>query len=333
MLEIDQVEPPFLIAASEVRSGLFGELQIGRRVSPRDLFGLPTLREAQQGVLANGDEHAKARLALDLRLPHETLLDERAQDVEGIGLSAHLFDLPKHRATDEHREAPEEALLARVQEVPAPCDRPIESSLALRQVPRGRREHVEALPQLRKHRLRGQDLAARRRELDRERQAVEPVHDLGDSRGVVGRDPKVGTHGHRPLDEEPDGVGLGKHLERGQPFRIGKLERRDRELLLSRYAERRAARRDDFQHRTRAEQLAHDGRRGKDLLEVIEDEEDPLAPNVIEHTGERHLATANLDAEGVRDRRWDELGVGDRRERNEERSVAEVVSGLLRDPQ
>ena len=53
---------------------------------------------------------------------------------------------------------------------------------------------------------------------------------------------------------------------------------------------------------------------------------------MLEHACERRLGAADLHAQGMRDRRRNELGIGDGRERHEERAVSELVGALLRDP-
>src|SRR5437899_4808253 len=107
-------------------------------------------------------------------MAHEAMLDKSAQDPERLAARiAHLLDLWEHRARDEHPETREEALLAFVQEVPAPGDRATQRPLPLREIASRRCEHVEPLSQLGQHRLRGQDLDSCGGELDRERQSVE----------------------------------------------------------------------------------------------------------------------------------------------------------------
>ena len=52
---------------------------------------------------------------------------------------------------------------------------------------------------------------------------------------------------------------------------------------------------------------------------------------MIEDACERDLRAGELDAEGVRDRRWHELRIADRGQRHEVRAVAKLVRGLLGD--
>ena len=175
--------------------------------------------------------------------------------------------------------------------------------------------------QSRQHRLRCEELHAGGGELDREWQPVEVEDDRGDRRRVLRGHHEVWLHRACTFDEQPDRIGLGEHLERRQPFGIGEVERRDRELLLARDAERRTARGHDLQAGRRAEQRRDRRGRGEDLLEVVEYEEQGLVAQVLGHAVDRELAAADLHAEGVGDGRGHELRIGDRRERYPERAV------------
>jgi len=119
--------------------------------------------------------------------------------------------------------------------------------------------------------------------------------------------------------------------QRWQPLRIGKIERRDRVLLLPGDPQRGAARGKHLEVRRGLQEGAHDRRRGQDLLEVVENQEQLLAAEVLLHPVQRPLLPADLDPEGVRDGRRDQLRVADRRERDPERAVPEVAGGLGRE--
>ncbi len=116
-------------------------------------------------------------------------------------------------------------------------------------------------------------------------------------------------------------------------LRVRYLEGRHRKLLLSGDAQGCPARCDHFECGACTEKLSNDRRRGKDLLEVVEHKQHPLVLEVIDQTRERQLRATHLHAEGVRDRRRNELRVGDGRERDEECAVAESGRRLLRDAQ
>src|SRR5438477_1348401 len=257
VVRLEEVEPPLLALALKMRPRFLGEGQVGDGVPLRDLLALATLRELFERELADRHQHAEARLASDFRLAHQALLDERAQDLEDVAPelasgTADRFDLRKHSTGDEDTEPREESTLGYLEQIPAPLDRAAKRPLAFGEIPGGRGKYVQPLPQLRQHRLRREDLHASRRELDRERKAVQPVDDLGDGRGVLRSDAEVGPHRHRALHKEPDGVGLREDLERWKAIGVWEIQRRHRKLLLAGDAKRRPARRDNLQHGTRA---------------------------------------------------------------------------------
>ena len=107
-------------------------------------------------------------------------------------------------AAGKDRQAPEHRSLIRVEEVIAPGDR-----VAQRLVP-GRRfagaAHQQRQPriQTRQERLRGEHLAARRRQLDRQRQPVEAAAELRDGARVLVCQGKVGFDLAGALGEQPD---------------------------------------------------------------------------------------------------------------------------------
>ncbi len=220
-----------------------------------------------------------------------------------------------------------------VEQVVAPGDRSAQRALPIGAIARPAGEEVEALLQARQHRLRGEELDPRGRELDRERQPVEAIADLRHRRRVLGGDGEVGTHGRRALDEETHRVRLGEHLERRKTRRIGKVERRDGELLLSRDAQRRAARCEDLEVLTGLEQRGHGRGGGKDLLEIVEHEQQAAVADVFGEAIERRFTAAHLHADRVRDGGRYEVGIGDRGERDPERAVRVAVGRLGRELQ
>ena len=116
------------------------------------------------------------------------------------------------------------------------------------------------------HRRRGQQLDPRRGQLDRERQAVEAIADLGDRVEVGLVRLEVRTHLACPLEEHADG-GVAR-------------ERLEGELLLAADAQPCAARHGDLQARARGDDRRQRRRGFDDLLEVVDDEQQPAALEV-----------------------------------------------------
>src|SRR5919201_1140113 len=112
----------------------------------------------------------------------QALVDEGGEVVErGV---ADVFGRLEGAAVRENREAREQALLGRREELVAPVDRGPQRLLALGQVARAARQQLEPPAQASLERARRQQLDARGCELDRQRQPVQPPADLLD-RGAV----------------------------------------------------------------------------------------------------------------------------------------------------
>ena len=148
------------------------------------------------------------------------------------------------------------------------------------------------------HLSRRERLHAHRRELEREREVVEATADRRDSR--IGLEPRV--DGPCPGQEEAD--------------RLLVRERRHRVLLLPRQAERLPARHEQDEVRAGGEHLGDPGCGLHDLLEVVEQQEQPPVP---------HLQR-EVPAPSSAWRRYEhEPGVAHSRKRDPVHAVLEVV--------
>ena len=87
-------------------------------------------------------------------------------------------------------------------------------------------------------RLRRQQPDPRRGQLDGERQAVKPAHDLGHRGGVLLIDGEARHRGRRPLGEQPDRFTRRDGLRSGERILRRDRQRGDRALLLARHAKR-----------------------------------------------------------------------------------------------
>jgi hypothetical protein len=93
---------------------------------------------------------------------------------------SHGFGSLQRKPADKHSQAAKQALLVFAQQVVAPVDRAANGLLAGRQVARAAGEERQRVCQAGQQRLGREQLDACRGQLDRQRQAVQPLADLGD---------------------------------------------------------------------------------------------------------------------------------------------------------
>ena len=169
---------------------------------------------------------------------------------------------------------------------------------------------------------------ARRGELDRERQPVERDADVGDRPRVGCGDDEVRTGDACARREERDRIAAEHLLEIVGGGR--RPERLHGTHLLARQAERRPARHQE-PHRGRHPLESGDrGRRGEEVLEVVENEEHVTAAQMPCECRLDGLARPVGDAECPRHANEHEVGVAQGREVDEEDTVAEVREELGR---
>ena len=226
-LRIEAVEPVDHRRAAHRLLGLDREGRVHGQVTVRHGGRLAGRDELFARVLADRLEHpVPHRVAVH---EHERAIDEAGQtvfQVEGIHPAGVVADDPgRHRdrpAPAEHRQAPEQAAVLVVEEVPAPIDHRVERLLARDGRPAAPGQQTEPVAQPHRDVVRRHRRDARRRELDRQRDAVESLADL-DDRGHVGiakRERRVGGGG--PLGEQPDGLRRGR-AARCRPRVTGRL--------------------------------------------------------------------------------------------------------------
>ena len=116
---------------------------------------------------------------------------------------------------------------------------------------------------------------------------------------------------------------VGEELDR-----VGRLERREWELLLCIDAQRLAAGREDRKPAGPGDQPGHVGGRIHDVLEVVEDEQHPPHLQVRRKRLQQRLTGALPHTHRLRDRRNHKPRVGERRESHEQHAVGEVLDQL-----
>ena len=186
------------------------------------------------GELPHRLVQAIARDARCVVLQHQRLVDQRRQHVQDgrrrhVVERAHRPDIVQGEPAGEGGQAPEERSAP-----PAPAGR---GSTRWRSAASGGaagppdfpREQAEPVRQAIVDLLHGQDPRPDRRELDRERQTVEPPADVHDRHPVGVGQLEPARRCRRPLGEELDRLVEAKLVERLVALCAGQLQRRDRD--------------------------------------------------------------------------------------------------------
>ncbi len=181
---------------------------------------LAALRQLLQRVGADRLQHREARLPIRVgRRVHESLVDQRrhpVQDVARARADGHRLGRLQGEAADEDGQPAEQRPLLAGQQVVAPGDRVAQGPLPRRGVARAPRQQGQAVRQPGQQGRRSEHLGAGRRQLDRQRQAVEGTADPGDRRRVLGGEGKARTDGPGALHEEGDRLAGRQLRQRGK---------------------------------------------------------------------------------------------------------------------
>lgn len=136
-------------------------------------------------------------------------------------------------AASEDGEASEQQLLRRVKQVVAPFDRPLQRPLSFGQVARASRQQRQTLFEAGQHLSGFQEPNTARRQLDGERQPVEPSADFSYRRSVLVGEAESWFRRASTLDKEGDRLDLRHPIRIDRSTWLGRTQRRDRELLLT----------------------------------------------------------------------------------------------------
>jgi hypothetical protein len=177
-------------------------------------------------------------------------------------------------------------------------------------------------------RLRRQHLDPRRRQLDGQRQAIQPAGDLRDRRCVLLAEGESQYRGGCPLGEQPHRLAGRDGISRRR-LRVRDRERRDRAFLLAGNAQRRTAADQHSQGTRLAQQPRHERGTGQQVLEVVQnDQQVPLA-QLVDQVLHQGPVPGVLQPDALGDCRWHQPRIPHRRQRNEVHPVG-IVSGYLR---
>ena len=280
----------------------------------------PLDRELADGLEQAIADRAGCAIALDKGMADELVEDtEHVADpgrriVHRIG-DADPLDRPGPGATAEHAQSAEQDRFLRAEELVTPRERRAKCPVAIRRVARPGRQQGQAAIEPPRDLVDPQPAHARGRELDRQRQTVEPRADEGNGRGILGGRDEVGHDARHAIDEELGRVGLDGARQ---------AEGRHRIEVLARQPKLRLAGGDDRQARGAGEQLGQQRRRVEHVLEVVEDEQALPGPEVIGQNGRGWLAADLSHPDRRGDRGRDLSRIGDGRQPDEPGTVAKV---------
>ena len=284
------------------------QLGVGRLGQGREVGGMPVMRvlpvpafpQAFQGVLPDGIEQAEPGLILAGLHPDQAAVHQRAQRlyhaawlvglVGGYGVAAYRRHGRQAEAPDEHCQPGEQSLLIGREQAKAPVERVAQGPLPFGQVTRSAGQNAHPVIEPGQQRLRGQQPDPGGGQLDGQRQAVQPTADLGDGPDVAPGQLEARGFGAGPGREQANrGVVLER---RGVPGRAGRRDgkRRHREFVLAAEPEHGAAGHQDHQARARGQQVGDDSSARGHLLEVVQDQQELLGPQVRHHVPDQPVA-------------------------------------------
>ena len=187
---------------------------------------------------------------------------------------ADRLDALQADAAPEHRGRREQAPGCIAQQVIAPGNRGTQGALPVRRIPAAADQQAQRVLQPRQDRRRRQQLDPRGRQLDRQRQAVEPLHDPRDRPSVLLVDGETGHQSTRPRGEQLRRLTRRDRGDRPCPARFRHAQRGHRELLLAGQVQRRAARDQDPQLTTPGKELLDEPTRSEHVLEVVKHQQE-----------------------------------------------------------
>ena len=293
-LGVEPGEMLLAVGSGERRVGpvALGEREVEAMMALVDGVCVRERCETLGGVGADRLQHPQPGASADVPADEQALGDQPVERVDA-GAGDRLRRLHR-RAPGEYGEAREAVPFLRAQQLVAPVDGCAQRPVAGRRVARrsARRAHrgVEALGDLGGR----EQPAARGGQLDRERQPVDPPADLGDRSGVVVVEAEAGVVRSRAFAEQPDGRDLRQR--RRVRLACGQRQWRYRMRLLGLDAQRLAARREHREVGARGGQRADEGRGARQVLAVVEDQQEVLDGQEALDRAHRRLA--------IERRRW-----------------------------
>jgi len=284
VLDVEPFQPVLLAQPGQRAPGFPGQGQEGSRVRPAKASGFRRAGQTFSCELADRLQHQETRLPRRAHRAQQALIHQLLQAVQhrhtGTGLRADRLDDPERHAAPKHRTGRQQPPGLIPKQAVAPFDGGTQSLLAIWQVTAPACQQAQRMLQPLKDRLRRQQPDPRRGQLDGQRQAVKPAHDLGHHGGVPLINGKARHRGRGPLGEQPHRFARSDGLRTGERIVLRDFQWRDRALLLTRHAQRRAAAHHDPQSARGCQQLGHHRCGRQQMLKVVQDQQELAIPQV-----------------------------------------------------
>ena len=258
-------------------------------------------------VLADHGQHPEPRVGrIPLDPAQQALVDEFLESVQDLDAQVDRSRADRlggfeADAAAEYRAGGQQAPGAGPEQRVAPGNRPAQGLLALRQVTGAPDEQGQGLIQPGDQRRGRQELDPCRRQFERQGQAIEPLGDPGDGGRVLLAKDEIRSRGAGAVDEQPHRLAV-RHRGDRRALLAGHLQRRDFELLLAADVQRRAAGHHDLQLGRSPQDRGDHGRRGDQVLEIIEQQQDPRRLQVLVQAVKERPITGIAQSDALRDR-------------------------------
>jgi hypothetical protein len=296
------------------------EVRVPGAVGAFEQLPLAHLMQPLAGILAHRLEQlvaGRATLAVDA---HERLFDQAAEQLEDRAGSerltaAYLLGGLEAEAAGEDGEPPEQHALVGAEQLVAPVERGRERPLPRKRRAAARAEHAERVAQPLQYLFRREHADPCRRQLERERHAVEPDAELGHRAGVAHVDLEAGRSVRSPFGKQPHRPQAHEIGGRRQPLEVRQRERRDAPRDLALDPERLTARREQHHPGAGAHDRGGKRRAGIDQVLAVVEHDERVA--VAELLNERRLGVppvGQCQAQRGRHLGRHQLGVSERGE-------------------
>ena len=338
VLGVQPRQPGDRLRPGQCRAGLLGQRQVVGGVPPPDLPGFGPLGQQLGAVFPDGLQHGQPRRGRRgviasgrgcHRRPEQAAAHERCHQVQDgrvfAAVRTDCFRRFQRAAAHEHTQPPEQRLLRLVQQVIAPGDRVSHGLLPGRQVVRAAGQHRQPAVQPGQQRRRGKQPHPGRGQLNGQREPVQPPADLRHGRCRLGVQRQRRPHSTWPLHQQFHRWRVPQRF--GRAGRGGQHQRRDRVVAPAPHVQGHPAGDQDDQLRARLQQGEHRIPGREQVLEVIQQHQQPPAPQRHRQQVGQRGRVPLIHPQPPGDGAQHQTGVAQRRQIDEDHTVGKPVPG------